>query len=326
MTAGDAGRLEVGAGVLSFQASYTRPRPLSTIYREAIEEATWAEGLGYDSFWIGEHHYEWDRYNSALMPVAAHLAAATQRIHIGTSVLLLPFQGVDRMAGSVAAFQSMAPARLKLGVALGYRPIEYEAAGIDMRTRGRLMDEMLEVMVDGRHSELFANTELWMGGSTDAVVRRSARFGTSLLLGYPDAVELRRIRALWESQLRASPSFVPRLGVIREVWVDRDQRRIDYVRGRLTEMWRYYADFPVDHWASRAASEKRGRNAEELTSYAIVGSPEEVVDALAPLVGAGLDLIVMRVRYGDGMEIELVKDCLALLADEVVPHLRRVPR
>ena len=84
------GPLEMGVGFYSMQSSYMRPRRHSYVYDEAAREARLAEELGFDVFWMGEHHHAYDGYCPSLMPAAAFLAAQTSRIIVATGVLIVP--------------------------------------------------------------------------------------------------------------------------------------------------------------------------------------------------------------------------------------------
>ena len=66
------------------------PQPMHEIYRDFLEEAVLAEELGFDAVWASEHHFSPDAWSPSPVPFLAAVAALTQRIRIGTYVLLLP--------------------------------------------------------------------------------------------------------------------------------------------------------------------------------------------------------------------------------------------
>jgi alkanesulfonate monooxygenase SsuD/methylene tetrahydromethanopterin reductase-like flavin-dependent oxidoreductase (luciferase family) len=161
-------------------------------------------------------------------------------------------------------------------------------------------------------------------------VARAGRFGASVLL--MPTVPSRRIAALREEWAAAFvPASVPaddrgapqgnptpRLGVMRECWVDTDPAMVAWARGRLTEMWRHYSNFAVDDPVA-----ERGRRddlAEQMGRQAVFGSPDEVVDRLGRLISAGADTIALRVRF-DGVSGAALRRCLHLIADRVLPQL-----
>ncbi|HTY57036.1 MAG TPA: LLM class flavin-dependent oxidoreductase, partial [Candidatus Binataceae bacterium] len=60
------------------------------LYREHLDLAVEAERLGYDNVWLNEHHFVGDGYSPSVLPLAAAVAVQTERIRIGTSLLLMP--------------------------------------------------------------------------------------------------------------------------------------------------------------------------------------------------------------------------------------------
>src|SRR5438105_3057075 len=135
----------------------------SIIYREgqsgvaklarAIEEA------GYDQLDMFDHVVmPWPtedrgalRYPSdmpileALMTLA-FVAAATERIGLGTEVLVLPQRQPVLVAKQVSTLDTLSGGRVRLGVGTGWQEPEYEALGVDIHTRGRAMDEAIQLL------------------------------------------------------------------------------------------------------------------------------------------------------------------------------------
>ena len=128
---------------------------------------------------------------------ATALAMADATIPIFVAVYLLPLRHPTLVARQVADLELLAPGRLVLGLGIGGEdPHEYTVCGVDPRTRGRRMDECLEVLrslLTGTpvtfHGEFFdlddalilpaprAPVPLIVGGRSDAAVRRAARLG-----------------------------------------------------------------------------------------------------------------------------------------------------
>ncbi|MGH9038251.1 MAG: LLM class flavin-dependent oxidoreductase, partial [Acidimicrobiia bacterium] len=183
-----------------------------------------------------------------------------------------------------------------------------------------LMEERLTALTSGPLSERLGPTEIWVGCGSPAAVARAARHGCSLLL--QATVSRRRLgelKAQWEAEVVARPGRTPRFGVMREVWVDDNPRRLEWVRGRLFEMWRHYSNFWVDDPVAERS--RREELAAQMARLAVFGPPEEVAGELAGLVAAGVDTLALRVRF-DGVGGDALERCLELLADKVVPTLR----
>jgi len=91
-------------------------RAYEDLYAETIEQVVWAEGLGYESAWLSEHHFAPDGYSPSPVVIAAALAVKTKRMRIGTNVLLLPLYHPVRLAEDCATVDILSRGRFELGV------------------------------------------------------------------------------------------------------------------------------------------------------------------------------------------------------------------
>jgi alkanesulfonate monooxygenase SsuD/methylene tetrahydromethanopterin reductase-like flavin-dependent oxidoreductase (luciferase family) len=153
-------------------------------------------------------------------------AAVTERIRLATDILLAPLRGNGALlAKQAATIDALSGGRLTLGVGVGARAEDFEAAGVPFERRGRLMDELLEEMkqVWAGQKRGFAGAigpppareggpELLIGGGVDAAVRRVARFGDGWTMGGgpPEAFEevAGRVKQAWSD---AGREGAPRL-------------------------------------------------------------------------------------------------------------------
>src|SRR6266511_2806622 len=119
-------------------------RTFATEYREVLEMVRLAETLGFDSAWISEHHGAGDGYLPSLMPMLAAMAAVTERVRLGTGVLLTPFHDPLRLAEDAAFVDQLSGGRLILGLGLGWREEEFRMFGQQpnerVRRAGRIGD------------------------------------------------------------------------------------------------------------------------------------------------------------------------------------------
>jgi len=95
-------------------------RPYAELYRLLLAQCVRADELGYDNLWLTEPHFSGD-YNPAPLQAATALASRTERIRLGTFVLLLPFYHPVRVAEDVAFIDNLSHGRFDLGVGQGYR-------------------------------------------------------------------------------------------------------------------------------------------------------------------------------------------------------------
>jgi hypothetical protein len=89
----------------------SRPRPLQALYREYLEESVLAEELGFDAVWASEHHFSEDAWNPSPITFLAAVAARTERVRVGTYVLLLPFHNPVRVAEDIAVLDNISRCR-----------------------------------------------------------------------------------------------------------------------------------------------------------------------------------------------------------------------
>lgn len=153
-------------------------------------------------------------YDSLIALAAA--AAATERIGLVTNILLGPTRNPVLLAKEAASVDQVSGGRLTLGLAVGSRPDDYEAAGLDFATRGRRFDSELELMHRAWAGQAVGGAErpigpaptgaggvpILIGGTSEATVRRTVRWGVGWTVGgAPPEVGgpfAERVRAAWK--------------------------------------------------------------------------------------------------------------------------------
>lgn len=172
---------------------------------DVVDLAVEAEQRGIDSVWVNHHvlnvGYIEDRlddrpYHDALTVLTA-AAARTERVKLGTSVLVLPYLHPMVLAKTLATIDQMSGGRVIAGLGVGSLPEENTAMGLGYDDRGRYSDESIEVMkalwsereatFEGDHFRLDGikaapkpaqdPLPVWIGGSGGPAQRRAARCG-----------------------------------------------------------------------------------------------------------------------------------------------------
>jgi probable F420-dependent oxidoreductase len=111
-----------------------------------LDLAIYAEMLGCDTLWIGEHLAFHVPTFDALTAMAA-VAARTRRIGIGVGVVLLPLRPAAVIAKAATTLDILSGGRLRLGVGVGGEfPKEFEVAGVSLAERGRRADEAIAIL------------------------------------------------------------------------------------------------------------------------------------------------------------------------------------
>lgn len=123
-----------------------RPRRLADFYRQTLADCVLADELGFDTFFVAEHHFhEYGVFpNPAIFLAAA--AQATQRIRLGTAVSVLPFRHPLNVAEDYALLDQLSHGRVTLGVGSGYLAHEFAGFGIDGAEKRQRFDEALHLL------------------------------------------------------------------------------------------------------------------------------------------------------------------------------------
>ena len=116
-------------------------------YDEMLEQAEYAEELGFSSVWLAEHHGS--DYGSVPSPaiLAAAIAQRTSRLRLGVAVAVLPFEHPVRVAEDWAMVDVLSDGRLDFGVGRGYQPPEFDLLGVDQAKSREVFMESLDVIL-----------------------------------------------------------------------------------------------------------------------------------------------------------------------------------
>ena len=204
-----------------------------------------AEEIGFDYIEVSDHVLGADR--SALpdfegpydisdpfhevFVTLGFLAAVTERVGLSTGVLILPQRQTALVAKQAAQIDILCGGRLRLGVGVGWNPVEYEALGQDWHTRGRRQAEQIELLnrywtertvdftgeFDVVHHagvsppSIQRPIPVWFGGGVDAMLKRAAKYGQGWIpLGNPSSntrAQLRKLHGYLREEDRDPAAF-----------------------------------------------------------------------------------------------------------------------
>lgn len=342
--------MEIGLGLWSMQTTAYSPASAANVYRDLLEEAELADALGFSFFLLTEHHFWYDGYCPALLVGCGAVAARTRRMKVGTAMLLLPMYDPLRVAEAAAVVDVISGGRLILGVALGYRDVEFDAVGIERRTRGHRLTEGIQILrqawtqervtfrgqmyqledAPGSPKPVQPTIPVWVGAGSPAAVERAAWLGCPVLI--PAVVPLENVRRLAtiyrEAGAKAGvPSEALKVGVMRVVWVDdTDAHARDYIVPRLRAMWReQYGGWGLflDERGQPIPDDSSGilgQRVEQAIAESLIGDPDTVRSGLRALPEAGIDVLCCRVQTGVVPSLPL-RHCMTLLSRDVLPGL-----
>ncbi|MFE5593223.1 LLM class flavin-dependent oxidoreductase [Streptomyces sp. NPDC056549] len=185
------------------------------------------EGLGYDLLMLSDHIAITpdvaERYPAPFyepFTTLSWLAGVTTRVGLGTTVLIAPYRHPLLTARMAANLDALSGGRLVLGVGVGWARQEFAALGVPFERRGRITDEHLEAV-----REAWADTAaygdrripVWIGGHSDAGLRRAVRFGDAWHPLRRTLTQLRdgaaRLQEYADEQRVPRPALAPRIAL-----------------------------------------------------------------------------------------------------------------
>ena len=297
---------------------------------DQVRVAVAAERLAFDSVWVHDHivmparirarypynetgvaGFAWrqDIYDPLAMMAA--VAVATERVEIGTSVLIVPYRNPVVLAKMLATIDQLARGRGRLGIGVGWMQEEFEALGIGdwFPVRGRVTDQWIAVCkrlwsdegpssFQGRFisfEEVGAfpkpvrrHIPIWVGGWGDVAARRVARLGD----GY--------------QTITSTPEMVA--------------EQLVRVRDELEKRGRHLEDIEV----SMLGGIRLGAGQTSGPPALVGGSTQEIIDRLGAYRDAGLQHLIATPRRAGPQPFTpdgLIED-MQRLAEDVLPALR----
>lgn len=331
--------LSVGAFVLTEHLPEASP---ATCRDEIRAQAELVESLGYDSLWIGEHHFT-DRIYFDNFQILSYLAGVTDSLTLGTSISLAPLHNPVMLAERTANVDVLSDGRFVFGVAAGYREEEFEIAGVDHATRGDRLDETLDLLEllwaeDGisYSGDVFdlddvsinpkplqdGGPPVWIGGTGPRPVERAADRGDAWLADPRISVpKLEKPASFYEDQLAdrdRTPSARP---IWREVFVgETTEDAVETARPYLMDKYDAYHDWGADDGVGEDSVDAQF---DDLASDRfLLGSPDAVREEIETYRETfGMDHLIIRCRW-PGMPAETARASFRRFAEDVMPHFR----
>src|SRR5262245_30987357 len=349
--------MEFGYFTLSDNRYPSNPRSAEDFLKDIYAEALWAEKVGLNSAWIGEHHFNLLGVNASPIAMLSQIAGATRRIRLAPAVTLLPVHHPLHVAEEWATLDLLSGGRVDFAAGRGYDRLEYgpfqapfeDSADIfaeGLEGVGRAWTEPGKCSHKGRFYQ-FDNVEVrprpaqaplrpyvacFSRPSMELAARNDwnviyAPFAAAMVYGsLADAVRIYRETCQQQYKRpmrRAMCSYF--------IHVAADRREEQYGREALV---RYVQDALIAAFPSSSGEKVpptykyfvdivnilRDMRPEKLTDKSILcGSPQHIVDTLKQVEQAGIAEVILYFNYGRKPHA-LVKEQMERFMSEVAVH------
>ncbi|MCO6418844.1 LLM class flavin-dependent oxidoreductase [Siccirubricoccus sp. KC 17139] len=277
-------------------------------YQSFIDYVMEADRLGFRHMFMVEHHSTGQGQVSASMTLLAYLAAKTQRIRLGTAVVVLPWHNPVLVAEQAATLDLLSGGRFDFGVGKGYRRPEFDAFCIPIEEASERFDEAMEVIRKAwtaedrftHHGKRWhyenmlvepaplqrPHPPLWLAAGSRDSIRRAAREGYNLLLDQLASVEqiIERIAIYREECARIGRGYHPNMvGTARA---------LQMIHSEAERQAAYETRRRVVGVIGDLARDKLAERIEEDTAP-LLGTPEEIIARLKLLEAGGATNILL---------------------------------
>ncbi len=341
--------------------------PMDRSEREIVTEQfdimARAEEFGFDSVWPAEHHFSEYGYCASPAVTLAALAVRTQKIRLGTGVVVLPLNHPVRVAEDFAILDLLSGGRVDLGVGRGYQPHEFAGYGVDQARSRDMFRESVEIIqkawtterldYDGefyKFQDLAVRPKplqqpqppIWMASLSPSTFQLCGQYGFNLMCAPVFGFDVNRGAAQIEEYRQAlrqhgrEPADHEIAGLIMTYVADTtEQAQADF---RDAVMW-YYRTF------AKYIAPPQGRPAVETyemytaardwlqtlewdaiarSGAVVCGSPDQVAERIAEIHElSGITHYLAWTRIG-GLEHKKVLRSMELMRDRVMPQVRHL--
>ena len=295
--------------------AWVNPAPL-TKPENVVNFAKKCEAMGCQSMWtIDRIAYD----NLEPLTVLAAAAGVTQKIRLGTSVLLGNLHHASHVAKIVSTLDFVSNGRVTLGLGFGSRESDYKAVEIPFEHRGSRAVEQVQLMKrlwsedSVTFKGKFYNVEnlsvgpkpiqkphppIWTGGSAEVSLKRAGTWADGFICGssaIPDFPSTWEKIAGYARAAGRDPNRIRKAG-LTFMAIDDDQSKA--VRAVEDYVMRYY-----------------GRLRADVANTSLVGSPAAVTERIGAFLSKGLDTLIIGVADPDPRQLDL-------FGEKVLPKIK----
>jgi alkanesulfonate monooxygenase SsuD/methylene tetrahydromethanopterin reductase-like flavin-dependent oxidoreductase (luciferase family) len=317
-------------------------RSNQTFYDEVLTLGEWAEELGFDSFWLGEHHFYW--YGTCVSPpmIIAALGQRTKRIRLGPAVSVLPLHHPLLVAEEYALADNLCGGRLNFAIGSGFSPVEYKMFGMTMEEAREKYWEVFDVILKawtqddfshrGKHYQIENGSvymkpvqkplpPTWIAASSDETLLRAGEMGFPIMgIPFVRSTSLKEVeeknRLFMNSFVRAGHKEKPDIMVALHVYLhDSEQEAVTSARPCFERV--------VDYLKKYRRPGARVPNFDTIKKdrLALFTDPGDACEIFREYEKTGVTHVICMVNFG-GVPMTEVRRTLELMSTRVFPHFR----
>ena len=316
-----------------------------------------AEKQGVDSLWLAEYHFSPGRVMASPITILSHVAARTERIRLGTAVILLPLAHPVRVAEEIATLDLISGGRVEFGIGRGTFPNVHEGfASPFAESRGRF-EESLEVIIKAWTNETFSfegehynlkdltvtpkpyqkpHPPVRVGVTSAESFPTTGRMGYDILINPSRVFTLAglkpQIEEYHQAWKEAGHHGKGKVGLRVPIYLSEDPEKAHdepkdsalFSMGRLSDRVASYAKYggTTGNWGQEADTVKNMSYDDWVRDKVAFGTPEAMTDKLQDLTEhLGLDQIMFEVNFGNQIPLENQLNSLRLMMEKVAPNL-----
>ena len=296
---------------------------------DIIQEAKRVENLGFEYISGGEHFMRGSPPSStnSILTALSVAAGATERVKLLSAILLLPFYNPLLLAKFTSTLDIASHGRLTLGIGVGGEfPVEFEAAGINVKHRGSLSNEILEILrslwtknsttFKGQHFDLKEvsinplpiqkpHPPIWVAGRRTPAMKRAVKYGTG-----------------WFPYYYSPEMYKSSVNEINQIANEEKIDISDFEWGFMPfiSIHKNYEE------ATKIAAEAlggrylyNGNFANIVKKYCILGSTKECVDRIQEYIDAGAKKIIFNISTTAGAKDKIIQS--EVISKEIIPEI-----
>jgi probable F420-dependent oxidoreductase len=296
------------------------------------------EELGFDSLFITDHLLAAKRFYSVnwLEPLTtlAVAAGATERVRLGTSILIMPLRNPVILAKELATLQFLSDNRVILGAGVGWNEVEYEAVGVHKSERGKRTDEMLDIMMpllEGErvtyHGQFYSVDDvfieprtsqrplLWIGGGSQLADPKSPDVPR-----FVESVKARTVKADgWIPRPTCPPPDIARdwaelQAAMRDAGKDPSETLVAHENFLHLVMTNDPEKAREEQHRAFLKVMSNERGPQYLETVYLFGTPDEIIASLQARVDAGVEYFFLHTMTPDPAQLQL-------WVDEIIPNV-----